>query len=325
MIYFRVKHRDFHTDALQAALRDSLYADLAITPAPPTATLEPVAVDLSAPLDFAPKHLTEDQIREFLVNGVLVVEGILSPVELREANDGMTAQMQGLGVETLDGEIDLERLTTLSSTGGAGGVLDLFYPEWKLRATLLNEKYHAAYTDLLQATFGADGKCGGALWSHPHGNFDASAAYAHIDRVGYRVPDAVSTRTGRGRKGQPQRSLTPHLDCCPTALHAGGGKAFPRWRPIQCMLALTPTLKPNQGGFECVTGFHREFEQYYSGDKGKEAGVRGANPVCVGDFSPIQPKEDSAVIARFQHISVRSLFHCSALLRAAFHNVPGCD
>jgi hypothetical protein len=28
---------------------------------------------------------------------------------------------------------------------------------------------------------------------------------------------------GKGSRGL-QRSLTPHMDCCPTALHAGGGK-----------------------------------------------------------------------------------------------------
>ena len=30
---------------------------------------------------------------------------------------------------------------SLSSTGGAGGVLDLFYPTWKLKATIDNQKY----------------------------------------------------------------------------------------------------------------------------------------------------------------------------------------
>jgi hypothetical protein len=66
-----------------------------------------------------------------------------------------------------------------------------------------------------------------------------------------------------------QRSLTPHLDCCPHLMHGtmtmtvtepvtrepgaagaahpvhahvkGAAKEYPRWRPIQCMLALTPT------------------------------------------------------------------------------------
>ncbi len=69
--------------------------------------------------------------------------------------------------------------------------------------------------------------------------------FAHVDRVGFRVPDEVSElhsdaaeSTGGSSTGaaaaatQPasrlrkrhmlQRSLTPHLDCCPADLHYGG-------------------------------------------------------------------------------------------------------
>ena len=64
------------------------------------------------------------------------------------------------------------------------------------------------------------------------------------------------------------------------------------------MLALTPTLEPNQGGFECVPGFHREFEHYYANSAIHDSTTsqttsRRDPPVCVGDFSPIQSKEDS--------------------------------
>lgn len=73
---------------------------------------------------------------------------------------------------------------------------------------------------------------------------------AHIDRIGYRVPESCndafqdcnhatnSNRSQATKKNKLQRSLTPHVDCCPTDMLSQR-----RWRPIQCMLALTPTLQ----------------------------------------------------------------------------------
>jgi hypothetical protein len=70
------------------------------------------------------------------------------------------------------------------------------------------------------------------------------------------------------------------------------------------MIALSDTLNPNEGGFECVAGFHREFENYFNGpSQGAQSG-RGVAPVCVGDFTPIQPREDRDVLLRFRHIPV---------------------
>ncbi len=146
-----------------------------------------------------------------------------------------------------------EGIRHLSSTGGAGGVLDVFYSPFKLKATF-NLRYVAAYADLLHCTYGSyvgDG-IDGSLWSHPHGSLGSSSmSYVHIDRIGCRLPDSINMQSGATRRTRLQRCLSPHLDCCPTNLHGGGGKRWPRWRPIQCLLALTSTLEPNQGGFEC--------------------------------------------------------------------------
>ena len=69
-----------------------------------------------------------------------------------------------------------------------------------------------------------------SLWAHPYGRFPPKQAFIHIDRVGFRVPDKVSEAhateikgkgkgkgSKKGNKGHKplQRSLTPHLDCCP--------------------------------------------------------------------------------------------------------------
>jgi hypothetical protein len=136
------------------------------------------------------------------------------------------------------------------------------------QATLCNQSFFDAITELYQASYGSytsgsgsRGKAGPEtslpeLWEHPFGHFDAKKAIAHVDRIGYRLPEAISvpdigggddvgtvgggvaggagggsgtSKRGKKRRGL-QRSLTPHMDCCPTALHAGGGKQYPRWR-----------------------------------------------------------------------------------------------
>ncbi|RHY31294.1 hypothetical protein DYB32_003632 [Aphanomyces invadans] len=127
----------------------------------------------------------------------------------------------------------------------------------------------------------------------------------YINRVCYRVPDAIATLprdeegASKKKKKALQRSLTPHIDCCPTNLYESG-KAFPRWRPIQCITVLTPNLDPSTGGFEAVAGFHKEFSSYFS--KAPPLVESSRPPVCLGDFSPLRMQEDNAVIARYEHV-----------------------
>ena len=56
----------------------------------------------------------------------------------------------------IDVKNDLKRTAAnaqkLSSTHGAGGILDLFYPKWKIDLSLNNPLYCAAYQCLLEGT-----------------------------------------------------------------------------------------------------------------------------------------------------------------------------
>jgi len=113
-----------------------------------------------------------------------------------------------------------------------------------------------------------------------------------------------------------QRSLTPHLDCCPDTYYSTSGKS--KWRPIQCFVSLTDNLEPNTGGFEAAPGFHRSFCQWTEERKNapstiikrdKQSGAKSFVDVpapCIGEYTHIRPKEDGKVMKLVQHIPVRA-------------------
>ncbi|DAZ98396.1 TPA: hypothetical protein N0F65_000110 [Lagenidium giganteum] len=242
--------------------------------------------------------LTDAQIDEFRTNGVLVVPNLLSSDEVARARTGLHDELRRYEVDHNDLENTGDNLKKLSSTGGAGGILDLFYPSWRLRVAE-NADTFAAITDLWAATYAANHPD----FPHPFGEFDPKQGYMYINRVCYRVPDAISVKFGAKKSRPMQRSLTPHLDCCPSNLYESG-KAVPRWRPIQCITVLTDNTEPNTGGFECVPGFHREFRDYFAKNQLPEPdNTTSRPPVCLGDFSPLRMQEDRDVIRRYQHIN----------------------
>ena len=192
----------------------------------------------------------------FQRDGYVVVEGILSPEEVAMAKEGLETSMKP------------------SST--RGGVVDLFWAQWKLRVTLENEKYAETYKALLRGTYMTNR----GLWTHPYDlNGDV---YFHVDRVGFRVSTERKMKLS-------QKGLSPHLDCCPNDMWP-----HRRWRPIQSLLSLAGGQDPNEGGFECAVGFHNDFHSYYKD--------RACN--CVGDYVAVNAQEDQAILQRFRHIRV---------------------
>ena len=353
LLALRAAH-ETSTRANAEALRRAPAAAAATTAAVGGADTAPFSLASAAPV------LTAEQLETFRRDGVLVVPGLLSPAELAAARGGLEQTLrEHAGVELSRLEETAAAMGSLSSVGGAGGVLDLFYPAWKLALTLAGERYAKAASQLFQATYatwdpvvgraaagdfgggggggggeeGGDCREGSALWRHEHGAFDSAQLFAHVDRLGCRLPDALSQAHGSAKRPM-QRSLTPHLDCCPTAMrHGASGKAVSRWRPIQCLLSLTDALEPEHGGFEAAKGFHREFDAYYGaqeqqqqrqqqqagGRVGREAGPRegvllggtagggrvgreAEPPRCVKDYCAVRPREDAAVVARIAHV-----------------------
>lgn len=241
--------------------------------------------------------LTPSQIETYLQNGVLVVDNIFT-------KDDIEAAIHGLH-HTLSHEYNIDvnnlletghNLTFLSSTNGSGGVLDVFYSDFKL-AIGSNERLFQATTELWKAAYHHDEETLSSSTPndddyykyHPYGPFDYNKGYMYIDRIGYRLPSQLSidiatrmeqqklrvnhnhttqqqqqpkssTLSSKRRKGGIQRCLTPHLDCCPDTFYTAEKKS--KWRPIQCFVSLTDNIEPNTGGFEAALGFHRLFDTW---------------------------------------------------------------
>ena len=189
----------------------------------------------------------------------------------------------------------------ISSTGGSGGIVDIFYEEWKLK---LNEHANVAriFSELFSATFS---RCAGN-YSHPYGNFDPNMMYMYIDRVCFRLPESIVNITDK-KKNKLQRSLTPHLDCCPQTMFESV-KVHPKWRPIQAFIALTDSLEPNHGGFEACLKHHLNFDDWTrrrANTVNRKTGMESPPP-CVGEFTPMRPVEDRDVIAGFAPVHCRA-------------------
>jgi hypothetical protein len=264
------------------------------------------------PLEKTQRVLTQEQIDQFLDQGVLVVDNILSQSELNEANEGLSRTLAEFGIDANDLNGTGHALQSLSSTNGSGGVLDLFYPEWKIQVASSPRLFWAT-CELWKAAYCHNGETRDELndshvfkW-HPYGPFDCDRGYMYIDRIGYRIPTALAERLGsltgkKSKKAKPiQRSLTPHLDCCPDNLFS---ETASKWRPIQCFVSLTDNLEPNTGGFEAAPGFHRSFHKW-TRPKSVVKNVSFPAP-CIGEYTHIRPKEDGHVMARIQHIPVRA-------------------
>lgn len=183
----------------------------------------------------------------------------------------------------------------LSSTNGAGGILDIFYDEWKLR---LNE--HPKIVNIISILLKHSFCSNRFAFQHSFGFFDHRKILMYIDRVCFRLPDCLVSKNV-SKKNRLQRSLTPHLDCCPHDPSLNQSK----WKPIQSFIALTDTIHPNQGGFECCPGLHARFQRWAE-FRLPSAKNPTDSPPCVGAFSPIRPAEDRDIILLFEHIPCRA-------------------
>ena len=204
--------------------------------------LQDVLEEDSAPIEAAALSLSLsiEQKEQFLRDGVLVVENVLSKDEIQKAINGMneTLSRHGVNVDSLintstsDGNdddddeiVDVDEedssaaraLQKLSTTNGSGGVLDIFYDDWKLDICQ-NENLFQITTQLWEA-----GCCSeeekeittnnnnnniiksSSLWWLPYGSFDYSKGYMYIDRICYRLPTKVAEKLGEKINGDRKK------------------------------------------------------------------------------------------------------------------------
>lgn len=241
--------------------------------------------------------MDEILIEEFQREGVAVITNVLSEEEvaiMRSEYHKTLSEDYGVDADNL--EATKHNLEKLSSTKGSGGILDLFYHDWKLRlnedervVSIMQQLWYATYANSDQRS----------AFNHPYGDFDSSQAYMYIDRVCFRLPDhLIQQESGSKKKKLLQRSLTPHLDCCPHNMHTGR-----KWRPIQAFISLSDTLEPNHGGFEACKGLHLDFESW---SLRRKPSANQETAPCVGQFTPIRPKEDVDVISKMEHVPCRA-------------------
>jgi hypothetical protein len=271
--------------------------------------------------------LSPEQISTYLHDGILVVDNLLSPSEINEAQTSLAQTLlNDHNVDIANLEETGHNLTKASSTNGAGGVLDIFYPEWKM-GIATNERLFRMTCQLWKEAYCNGEKEEDVRW-HPYGTFDCNRGYMYIDRIGFRLPTKLAESIGERRqllnedttnatitidsnakkkkKTKPraiQRSLTPHFDLCPETYHDGTNKN--KWRPIQCFVSLTDNLLPNTGGFEAAPGFHREFHSWVR--NGRRLSSTDDCSIAVGDDIMMSPPKQQPCIGEYTHVHDREL------------------
>jgi hypothetical protein len=170
-----------------------------------------VGSSLSSSSSSSSSPLDPQYIDEFIRNGVVVIPRVLDPSIVCSIRAKFHKSLRDKGCDVLDiHNTAKESLAMLSSTGGAGGILDIFYEDWKLHVNAMPSIVRPIQC-LWKATYS---QCTG-IWKTPFGAFNRSRGYMYIDRVCFRLPDMIVASISKGTKKKLQRSLTPHLDCCP--------------------------------------------------------------------------------------------------------------
>lgn len=115
-------------------------------------------------------------------------EGISKRINLRILQNSGKILLLNFFEDADNLEITAGNLRELSTTGGAGGVLDIFYAHWKLKICE-HPNVFSVISQLWNATWssGTDN-----LYPHPHGQFDPKRGHFYINRVCFRVPDHIA-------------------------------------------------------------------------------------------------------------------------------------
>ena len=221
--------------------------------------------------------LSEDQINEYHLNGVLVIENVLTDEEVEIAREGMHKQLLGLGIDhdgVLNGEQVLEDGVRIK-----GKASRIFYNKWKINVHL-HDKVYRYMKQLMEATYFSGRNKG---YEHP---FEKSTdILAYIDRICWRLPDVIKSEGGLGL----------HLDRNPVDPYLKAGNGLTKWKPIQSFVALTDQYGSNSGGLKVVKGFHHRINDYFAANTIEQ----GEN----GEFYRLNSKSHAMLAKELQPIN----------------------
>eukprot|EP00048_Salpingoeca_helianthica_P017923 m.239722 g.239722 ORF g.239722 m.239722 type:complete len:381 (-) comp22786_c0_seq1:27-1169(-) len=183
----------------------------------------------------------QEHIAHFKEHGYVVIEDVFAPEEILAMRTGLHADLAALGVDheaILSGE-----QPPPPGVRGKGPAANIFYSEWKLRATL-DDRVHSLFKTILNATFSSGNEPG---FEHPLGS--STDVVPFIDHVCYRLPDAIRAEGG----------LDLHIDRNPHTPYA-----VHRFRPIQGFISLVDHFGGDSGGLRVVPRFHTQYDQYFA-------------------------------------------------------------
>lgn len=167
--------------------------------------------------------ITDEQINEFIENGVVVIENVLNHEEINYYRKCFHDEISKLSY-------DYEDIIINNNTEGIkfneikSKLNKSFYYKWKMELQS-DKRIYDIFHKLLY-------NCANFYGFKVNENFKI---YPFIDRIGFRLPDSIHKDGG----------LNLHVD-----------KIGKKFRPIQAFISLTDQLGSNHGGLQLVKKFH---------------------------------------------------------------------
>jgi len=219
----------------------------------------------------------DDNVQEFINDGVTVFENIFTDEEIEKIRDSFHEQLQDYGINHTD--ILNKAVKPPNNIRIKGAPSRIFYKKWKIDVSF-NEKVYNCMKILMEKTFASGEQ---KYFEHDMGKFDD--LYGYIDRVCYRLPDDIKEEGG----------LLLHIDRNPfdPELKKYGGMT--KWRPIQAFIALTDQFGSESGGLRVVKGFHKEIDEYF---KNNNENISGG-----GEFFRLISKSHTKLEKRCQPVN----------------------
>lgn len=184
--------------------------------------------------------LTQEHIDFFKLNGYVIIENILSPIEIETARNDLHESLKNIGINHDNIINGLEEVPTDCRIKSE--ISNIFYAKWKIDLQI-NEQMYLIWKELINQT----------ITELPFGPHNDILPY--IDRICWRLPDVLRQEGGLGL----------HLDRRPGI---NGLTSIKKYRPIQGFISLTDHYGSESGGLKIVKGFHKIFNEYF--DKNSE-------------------------------------------------------